>query len=1550
MLSTTMPLSPAQAQTQANVDASTSASSVGIGIGIGIGCASGNSPKSEPFATLSPDQTKAMSDDASENNGVPKSGKDGIGTSGNGSGGGNGNSGTANADGQQSSSAVGAVSTPMLRQNSSSSINSCLVASPNNTSEHSNSSNVSAVAALAQMGDSDLVQQQDEHSKKKKTIVKDEDAEKASNKAKCLGSGAGSGSGSLSAASVAIKEEPADVLTSLVNVKKEENHSPNMSPVGFGSIGGPSGNAQESAVATVKMELNVGSSSSEKTTSALSTDELGGMGGVGCNQLSSDLMNETSNTTPGSSGVALNISAPHANATSGGPGCGVGVGMGNLMTGNGGTSIGVGVGNCLDYMQQQNHIFVFSTQLANKGAESVLSGQFQTIIAYHCTQPATKSFLEDFFMKNPMKMNKLQRQSSLGMPWMGIVPGITATGPNLVSKLSQQSTPQSKSSGSLQKSQPQFNQADNSKRNSMNAPGSTFADQPDNLNENDLMCWETGVGAVAGGTGSGSGSNARNNIESCNGPNESQAIKLLEAAGVDLGQGKSNDLNLSHENNIISLQGVKVPDENLTPQQRQHREEQLAKIKKMNQFLFPENDNGSGANQIMGNQLSKLPTDMMMSIPGGGSAGAGSPIVNPQMRHMHLPGNMKPEHITGSGLSEDVLLAGDAMSEMGTAMCNSGQKNSLQCGPAPGATPVTGAGSINVNMQCPNSGAPNGNLIANSSDLLGNQFGNPNCGIGIIGNGPDMSKGMPNQLQDGLSQAPQAGMAQMEWSKIQQQFFEERLKGGKARPGAGPSGPPVAQPHQQSAGSNQVRNSLQGPPPPYHSTQRSASVPIATQSPNPSSPNNLSLPSPRTTGAALGLPANSPSMDGPGSVPVSTTAAAAVAAAAVATSQANTMAVHSGSKNCFQTDAASPSNQNSNPNRNRSSGTSGVLNHHLNSNPSTPLSHLSPKELESFNQPNSNSGDNMKNRRPSPHRPRSPGNCLIEANMETRFAASSPGVNFNPHPHMQSNTNTALNAYKVSSSNIAMERQNSGPGGQVQFNRRSDNIPLNPNSGNRPPPNKMAQNFDPISSLAQMSQQLTSCVSSMGSPAGAGGMNMMGGAGPGSGPVDMNIEHGIGMMSGIDPTGMDAMNAQNSCHPMNPLMNPMGQRMLNPKMCIPGAPPGFNPNSPNGVIREGLGPGPGTGPIPSQGNAPNFHGILPPGARLMGRMPVNFGSNFNPNIQVKASTPNTIQYMPVRPQNANNNNNNGVGNIRMPPSLEFLQRYANPQLSAGGNGPPTICPPLGSDGGMMVGPGAGPMLMNTSSEQQQLQQQNKMANNPGNPGNGMGFFQNCNQLSVMDDEGTLAGHDMGMGIGQQSMIRGMRPHGMRQHGMGPRLQAPVGNLINRQQIQFAHTPDGQLDCGGDPTAIFNNAPCNSSGPGPGPGMFSASQQSNQTKPQHLKSMPSGMCQNPTGVGVGPAAGQGQIQAQMQGQSVIGPSNNNIMSAAGNSTANGATSVNFVGPSSNDLKYAQQYHSFQQQLYATNTRSQQQQQMQQQQGNMIAMPPNLSPNPAFFVNK
>ncbi|EDX15202.1 GD24382 [Drosophila simulans] len=669
-------------------------------------------------------------------------------------------------------------------------------------------------------------------------------------------------------------------------------------------------------------------------------------------------------------------------------------------------------------------------------------------------------------------------------------------------------------------------------------------------------------------------------------------------------------------------------------------------------------------------------------------------------------------------------------------------------------------------MHCSSSGAPNGNMMGNSTDMLAS-FGNTSCNA--IGTAPDMSKDVLNQ--DSRTHSHQGGVAQMEWSKIQHQFFEERLKGGKPRQ---VTGTVVTQQQTPSGTGGNSSNSqvrpLQGPPPPYHSTQRSASVPIATQSPNPSSPNNLSLPSPRTTAAVMGLPTNSPSMDGTGSLSGSAP-------------QANTSAVQAG-------------------------------------------------------------------------------------------------------------TTT---------------RQTSAQGGSVQFTPRSDNIPLNPNSGNRPPPNKMTQNFDPISSLAQMSQQLTSCVSSMGSPAGTGGMTMMGGPGP----SDINIEHG--MISGLDGSGIDAIN-QNNCHSMNVVMNSMGPRMLNPKMCVPGGPngpPGFNPNSPNGGLRENS---IGSASIPGCGsaNSPNFQGVVPPGARMMGRMPVNFGSNFNPNIQVKASTPNTIQYMPVRAQNTNNNNNNGANNVRMPPSLEFLQRYANPQMGPVGNGS-QICPPSACDGtpgmpGMMVGPGAGAMLMNSSGEQHQ----NKITNNPG-ASNGINFFQNCNQMSIVDEEGGLPGHDGSMNIGQPSMIRGMRPHAMRPNVMGARKQP-----VNRQ-IQFAQSSDG-LDC------------------------------ANQPKTQHLKNIPSGMCQNQPGLAVAQGQIQLQGQGQAQGQSLIGPTN--LMSNAGSvSATNGVSGINFVGPSSTDLKYAQQYHSFQQQLYATNTRSQQQQHMHQQhQSNMITMPPNLSPNPTFFVNK
>lgn len=46
------------------------------------------------------------------------------------------------------------------------------------------------------------------------------------------------------------------------------------------------------------------------------------------------------------------------------------------------------------YMQQQSQVFVFSTELANKSAESVIQGYYPTIIEFHRAQPKTKKYLE----------------------------------------------------------------------------------------------------------------------------------------------------------------------------------------------------------------------------------------------------------------------------------------------------------------------------------------------------------------------------------------------------------------------------------------------------------------------------------------------------------------------------------------------------------------------------------------------------------------------------------------------------------------------------------------------------------------------------------------------------------------------------------------------------------------------------------------------------------------------------------------------------------------------------------------------------------------------------------------------------------------------------------------------------------------------------------------------------------------------------------------------------------------------------------------------------
>lgn len=776
------------------------------------------------------------------------------------------------------------------------------------------------------------------------------------------------------------------------------------------------------------MEPNANSTKASSTIS-LNNDDIAGCN-VLVNTLDTDRISEASSSSSG---------------TTNGPGHSHG---GHCLGVNSAASSGTGsfinsntLGSCLDYMQQQNHIFVFSTQLANKGAESVLSGQFQTIIAYHCTQPATKSFLEDFFMKNPMKINKLQRQNSMGLgmpiPNAGGQQAWHGMANNANQKLLQ---PQQQQKLSASGAKAHFNhQSDNGNNKRNNFADTSPAGGGSIGNEGgDLMCWETGSQS----------SNARNHhIE---GVPDAQALKLMESVdSVIGGLGKCNAD--ATDNNIISLQGVKVPDENLTPQQRQHREEQLAKIKKMNQFLFPENDKMSNSDAAGGGAGAM--SNMMLNMSGGASN------ASQLQRQMQLQAQ-KSEHLTDDAL---MPISGDVCGDMGAIIsCNSGPKAATAGSAVTGSTAsatgvgvatgtVAGAGAAagqgqghiaSLGAASGNGASPGAGTASASRPGTGSATG-PAAGTApapaiatanAAGNGPGQGQGPaagPGQGQGpgaGQAQGPsaaagavqghgpgaataarsvcspgpgpippglqcsgasntssltanspeiggmmtvgadkgggavtnqdgmplsQAGMSQAEWNKIQQQLFEERLKSGKGAGGGGGGGVNRSghMPGQGTVGPNAgtiihqppvsgvsgvplvnssnpaMRNNVQGPPPPYHPTQRSASVPIATQSPNPSSPNNLSLPSPRTAGGALGLPSNSPSMEGSGNT--STTSAAMNAAGST-------------SKNCFQIDNGSPSS------RHRGSSTN-VMNHQLNSNPSTPLSHLSPKDLESFN-------------------------------------------------------------------------------------------------------------------------------------------------------------------------------------------------------------------------------------------------------------------------------------------------------------------------------------------------------------------------------------------------------------------------------------------------------------------------------------------------------------------------------------------------------------------------------------------------------------------------
>ncbi|KAJ3639755.1 hypothetical protein Zmor_003095 [Zophobas morio] len=965
----------------------------------------------------------------------------------------------------------------------------------------------------------------------------------------------------------------------------------------------------------------------------------------------------------------------------------------------------------VQYMQQQSQIFVFSTNMANNGADEVLQGRYATIIAYHCAQPATKKYLE----KNPLKVNQFTRQNPA--QWLN----------NLAMMKNKGCT---RSPGLGPKSQPSID----------NFLG------PDGLDEIGLgdadLPWDQ-----------------KNNhhLEGLEGVSNG-----LPDVGPDM-----DACSPSLSNVQPSLQGVKVPDENLTPQQRQHREEQLATIRKMQQMLFPENQAMEGQPPPGNASAIDLPHGMMP----GGPAPPGAQLMSSQLEwlKMHQFDERKPKPDRPGG--------------------------PVPIGPVSSGAPCSGPG------------------------------------------------------------------------------------------GPGPRGMPAAGPR------------LQGPPPPYHQTPRSASVPIALQSPSPASPNNptsnLSLPSPRAS-SALNSPADpnrqfgltrhvstgqSPtSQDSPSAprhnhsnpgTPVSSHLSPSVNSSNTEPTSTHQSSVDGMFGRTLQS-MAQQKQMNTSTTSCSTTPTAGAKEPNLMPVPSPQqiqyLNAFEGQELIIQKQPNTSLKErNMisppilpttldsgfpGNTSDLPHTRISGPNTPTSVDVGPRFpptpGVSSEGCRFQiPSPHTPSTSSTGDKSQRLTgpgpTSAPGMSPQtapgptsdplkgdlfptpsphmmdvprfpgpNASPGAKMgggfvnvspsgkpsplelpNYCARGDNVPLNPNCTSTMSGNAKVSHFDPISSLAQMSQQLTNSVASS--------LNGQGNQGP-------------GMMNFGSPSMQ--MMEMGACHNM-PDMD-QGPGMMG--MGMQGPPHGFHPNSPMAPIRS---------------LSPKLPGAFPnhmPMPRMMGRPP---GPNpYNgANVQVKPNAPNTIQYLPAKPQ---------VGSApgpRGPPSLDFLQRFANP-LSNMDSKMPTQNLQYFPNNGPMQGPG-GPMPPHMAHMDGPMQPDPMMG---GPMGNGAGPM--------------MAG-GMGMPGGMLPMMRGpMRPPGMmRMPQMGFNGPAPGG-------------PE-----------MFN----------PAPGMGNPNAQM--------------FVSGPKGSPMGMAPDASQPLPPSMGQ------NNTFKNSP------------FVGPSTSDPNYAQQYHNFQQQLYATGTRSQ-----------------------------
>ncbi|CAK1595440.1 unnamed protein product [Parnassius mnemosyne] len=420
-------------------------------------------------------------------------------------------------------------------------------------------------------------------------------------------------------------------------------------------------------------------------------------------------------------------------------------------------------------MEQQSQIFVFSTLLANKSAEAVISGQHHSIIAYHCAQPNTKKYLE----KHPLKIGQFNKQSPA--QWLNNLAmaknrsGMRG-GPNMMGGPNQMGHmmggPMGPNMGPMGHAGMGHMGPNMMGPNRMVGPGNQMMMMKGGPGQMGQM--GPGMGPMDGFPGStpscgvmdGLGADGempwdtKNSSVMSNGMSNGPPLSMppCSEAGESAPPADSSDSPCQPGPKA----GVKIPDENLTPQQRAHREEQLATIRKMQQMLFPESGSNSGPGPGEGSQQSNehnppnSTANINMPFPPMSGMGPNGPMVsgpNGPMVSMSNSMNSGPSCTMSGPMGPNGPMGPGSMGPGGPMGPNGPMGGPMGGMGGPGGMGMGGHGSM----------GPNGMMGPNGPMMSGMGPNGPMgpmgpCGMkGIRGacGGPDMKSGMCTDMHMG---------------------------------------------------------------------------------------------------------------------------------------------------------------------------------------------------------------------------------------------------------------------------------------------------------------------------------------------------------------------------------------------------------------------------------------------------------------------------------------------------------------------------------------------------------------------------------------------------------------------------------------------------------------------------------------------------------------------------------------------------------------------------------------------------------------------------------